>query len=76
MIDRLEELHKNRIIHQDIKPQNTTIGINDQTNRVHLIDFGISEIYLDHRGRHTLMKKTENFHGTLRYAASNAHNMM
>ena len=45
MIDRLEQLHANRVIHEDIKPQNATIGLGDQSNHIYMIDFGISEYF-------------------------------
>ena len=35
------------IVHLDIKPQNATIGLQNETSDIHLIDFGISEYYID-----------------------------
>ncbi|BAY27855.1 multi-sensor signal transduction multi-kinase [Calothrix sp. NIES-2100] len=40
LVETLGELHKNRIIHQDIKPQN--IIINSQTGEVKITDFAIA----------------------------------
>ena len=73
MIDRLEELHSNRVIHEDIKPQNATIGLGDQSNLIYMIDFGISEFYQDREGNHIDMSNVGKFVGTLRYASVNSH---
>ena len=43
----LSEVHKNNILHLDVKPGNIII---DQNNQARLIDFGISKQYDDHGG--------------------------
>ena len=45
LLKRLQDLHAQNIVHLDIKPQNTVIGLNDRTSEINLIDFGISEYY-------------------------------
>ncbi|CAD8132542.1 unnamed protein product [Paramecium pentaurelia] len=44
----LEEIHKQGVLHRDLKPENIML---DDINRVYLIDFGISKIYIPaHKG--------------------------
>ena len=51
----LQQLHTNYIIHRDIKPENLVLGRvgTKEANRVHLIDFGLSERLTG--GRHKLL---------------------
>ena len=42
-IDRIEALHKIGYLHRDIKPDNFTIGLNEKSALVYLIDFGLSK---------------------------------
>ena len=47
----------------------------NDTNTIFLIDYGIADFYKDHEtGRHIKMKEMQNFKGTLRFASSNSHN--
>ena len=43
---------------------------------IHLIDFGISEYYLDELDAHVEMKRVDNFMGTVRFASINAHELV
>ena len=42
LITRFWDLHKKGIVHCDIKPENILMGLKEQSDTVHLIDFGIS----------------------------------
>lgn len=51
LIDRLEALHSVGLIHRDLKPANMVIGlenpedhIEDQSNTIYLIDFGLTKV--------------------------------
>lgn len=73
MVERLQDLHKSWIIHEDIKPHNTVIGLGDQSGMIHLIDFGLSQYLMDKDREHIKMRQLNHFNGTARYASSNAH---
>ena len=48
MIEAVEEMHSYGFIHQDIKPDNDRV----MNNRVVLIDFGITNVYIETDGSH------------------------
>ena len=76
MLKRLEDLHSNSFVHQDLKPGNTTIGLGANTSQIYLIDFGISELFENPNTRsHCPPRRVEYFTGTLRYASINAHKL-
>ena len=45
MILRLEYVHNKSFMHRDIKPDNFAVGLNDQANVIHLLDYGLSKRY-------------------------------
>jgi len=45
ILKELEKLHKNNILHEDVKPDN--ILYDEITNRINIIDFGLSQIITD-----------------------------
>ena len=60
-------------IHRDIKPENFVMGLNHNSNKVYLIDFGLAKKY---RSIKTLIQypltMKKKFTGTARYASINA----
>lgn len=68
----LENVHGYGIIHRDLKPENFLFE--EKSQRVYLIDFGLSKRYLDDTGMHIPLKAGKKFRGTLRYASLNMHN--
>jgi serine/threonine protein kinase len=68
MIDILEELHNNSVIHQDIKPANILFNKNNQ--KIYLIDFGISSIWKED----SIQTRSGKYIGTSRYASISSHN--
>jgi len=72
MIERLETLHNNYLIHRDIKPDNFMINILDKTNKIYLIDFGFCKRY-NHEGKHIEFKTNTSLIGTPNYVSLNVH---
>lgn len=71
-IDRIEWIHKNNIIHRDIKPDNFLFGIKDP-GTIYLIDFGLSQKYRSRRTlKHIKYCYTRKIVGTARYASINS----
>ena len=73
MINILENIHEKHILHRDIKPENFVMGLNQYSNDVYLIDFGLAKKY---RSMTTLIQypliMKKKFTGTARYASINA----
>jgi len=47
LLDRIEAMHEKNYIHRDIKPDNIMMGMGDQSNIVHMIDFGLTRPIID-----------------------------
>ncbi|CAK5052688.1 unnamed protein product [Meloidogyne enterolobii] len=69
-------VHCSYFVHQDIKPSNFAIGVNN-TRRIYLFDFGLSRA-LKKRGDMELrtMREDVSFRGTSGYCSLNVHNRM
>ncbi|KAI0310387.1 kinase-like domain-containing protein, partial [Amylostereum chailletii] len=73
-ISHLESLHSRGYIHRDIKPSNFLFGLEEESMRVFLIDFGLAHRYIDpDSGRHIPFNHTKELIGTPRWASINAH---
>ena len=70
ILQQLNNLHKNGIIHQDIKPDNFVFD--KITNKFKLIDFGLSKSFIEEK-KHIEKKKINSRCGTLRYMSVNCH---
>ena len=46
MIDRIQIIHTMGYLHRDIKPDNFSIGINENQHKIYLFDFGLAKRYL------------------------------
>jgi len=74
MLQRIEYVHEKGFIHRDIKPENFLIGLDDRSNIIHIIDFGLSKRYKEKSsGQHIAYRENRNLVGTARYASINAH---
>ena len=52
LLEKIQILHELGYIYQDIKPENILIGVDDECNKIYLIDFGLSKCYLTEEGNH------------------------
>ena len=74
MLTRIEFIHEKGFLHRDIKPENFVIGINEKSNLIHIVDFGLSKRYKDkNSGQHIPYRENRHLVGTVRYASINAH---
>jgi serine/threonine protein kinase len=79
VISRLEHLHRHSFLHRDLKPENFLIGLGENQNVIHLIDFGVAKHYCDYETRvHRPYRKDTAvygtaFYGTALYKSFNAH---
>lgn len=70
LINLIFVLHDNDYIHVDIKPGNFVMGINDNSHKVYLIDFGLSEKW---RNSQTIDDQNCKFRGNFIYCSLKAH---
>ena len=73
IIKRIQILHERFLLHRDIKPDNFLSGLGKATNKLHLIDFGISKRY-DYDGVHISEAKIHKLIGTPNFVSLNVHN--
>lgn len=69
----MEEIHTRQFIHRDIKPNNFMIGCGDQSDQVHILDFGLSKKYINENQQHVPFRNERSLIGTARYASINMH---
>ena len=71
IIERIEYLHSNYILHLDIKPDNFLVGKKDKS-LIYIIDFGLARKYRSSRtGKHIKYSKNSYFSGNLKYSSIN-----
>lgn len=72
LLHGLEDIHRNGIIHRDVKPANILIR-NNHDYPIALIDFGLARVFVDNNGQHLPPRPYPGFRGTAIYASVNAH---
>lgn len=75
VIRHLKYIHSRGIVHRDIKPDNMVIYSNHGQGQgmISLLDFGMSQFYLDRHGKHIPKKKRKMIDGTVRYMGKRTH---
>lgn len=72
MLCCVEALHHHGYLHRDMKPENFVMGINENSSNVYLIDFGLTDKYLDFSTQaHIPYTQNNHFVGTMRYSSIN-----
>ena len=73
MMNILEFIHEKHILHRDIKPDNFVMGLDELSNNVYLIDFGLAKKYRSPKTliQNPLVNKNKLI-GTARFASINA----
>ncbi|CAD8086168.1 unnamed protein product [Paramecium primaurelia] len=69
----LERIHNKGVVHRDLKPENVLFGIDDESSKIYVVDFGISKIFRDKNGNIHPFRDNTSFIGTTRYASIAAH---
>ena len=69
--ERLRDLHGIGFIHNDIKPENI-LADPDNGDTLYLIDFGLSQKYLNNHSEHIKHKQLNTFTGNFMFASVNS----
>jgi serine/threonine protein kinase len=69
MIVIMENIHKNLVVHRDIKPQNFML----KDGELFLIDFGLATFYVNENEEHIEQSSHESILGTPKYISPNIH---
>jgi serine/threonine protein kinase len=73
IIKRIKTLHEKCLLHRDIKPTNFVFGLNNNTNKLYLVDFGFAKRY-NYNGKHIEEKNINNIIGSANFVSLNIHN--
>ena len=73
IIQRIKSLHEKCLLHRDIKPSNFLFGLEYESNKLFIIDFGFTKRY-DYNGIHINKKNIRKTIGSTNYCSINVHN--
>lgn len=71
LIDLIEKLHSVNLVHNDLKLENIVVGIRDPS-KLHLIDFGLTQTFVDENGEHIKKCYMKNFSGNFIFSSLNS----
>jgi len=72
ILQRIQSLHNKCLLHRDIKPSNFIFGNDNETNKIFLVDFGLTKRY-DYNGIHIEEKKIKSIIGSTNFVSLNIH---
>jgi casein kinase 1 len=75
MVDRVEYLHRNEVIHGDVKPSNFLVGRGKHRHKVYLTDFELSVPFM-RNGKHIPEEFRDKFNGSLRFSSRAANSRL
>ena len=73
MLNIFNFIHSKGYLHRDLKPDNYMFGKGKKSNRLYMIDFGLSKKYIDSNNNHLPPSSGKKLVGTARYASINTH---
>eukprot|EP01028_Stygiella_incarcerata_P014511 TRINITY_DN975_c0_g4_i4.p1 TRINITY_DN975_c0_g4~~TRINITY_DN975_c0_g4_i4.p1 ORF type:complete len:617 (+),score=114.41 TRINITY_DN975_c0_g4_i4:253-2103(+) len=73
MVGLLEAVHKVGYLHRDVKPENFLAGLGSNSNRIYVIDFGLSKAYVLNSIHIPCITGKRGLTGTARYASIRTH---
>ncbi|KPA75629.1 putative protein kinase putativecasein kinase I [Leptomonas pyrrhocoris] len=73
ILSRLEYIHSVGYVHRDLKTDNFLVGKGSFSNRIFMIDFGLSFKYMGSDGKHREISSGKYFLGTSRFASLRTH---
>jgi hypothetical protein len=72
IIERIKHIHNKYLLHRDIKPDNFLFDLDQQTNKIYLIDFGLCKRY-NYNGKHIEQKTIKQIIGSPNFVSINVH---
>ena len=73
MLNALQFVHDNHVVHRDVKPENFAMGLNEKNSNLYIFDFGMSKKYRSSKTlEHYPCIQKRKFSGTTRYASIHA----
>lgn len=74
LIGRLQNIHNHSLVHQDLKPRNIMMGLNEKRSTAYIGDFGLAKEYRNSFTlKHYPFKDKRKLTGTAKYSSLNAH---